>query len=189
MPIKLLVNTHKHFFRIISPRTISPRIISSHILPLSPQPRKMSTKSPFHIKTHITPTQHTRSRPAATSPGTENNLSLHLKQYIPKSNPNPSEGDVTILGAVADSYPKEIYEPLWEYLLFELEKRGTRVRGIWVADPANQGESGVLNEGILGPDPSWWDHGRDLLLLVNLFGREIRHPIVGVGHSMGGSHL
>lgn len=75
-----------------------------------------------------------------------------VKQYIPKNNPSPKEGDVTIIGAVADSYPKEIYEPLWENLVKELEGKGKRVRGIWVADPVNQGESGILNEGILGAD-------------------------------------
>jgi hypothetical protein len=75
-----------------------------------------------------------------------------VRQYIPKNNPNPEEGDVTIIGAVADAYPKEMYEPMWEVLIRELEKKGRKVRGVWVADPVNQGESGVRNEGKLGPD-------------------------------------
>ena len=36
---------------------------------------------------------------------------------------------------------------------------------------------------------SWWDHGRDLLYLINQFQDEMPHPIVGVGHSVGASHL
>lgn len=36
---------------------------------------------------------------------------------------------------------------------------------------------------------SWWDHGRDLLFLINQFQDEIPNPIVGIGHSVGGSHL
>lgn len=35
----------------------------------------------------------------------------------------------------------------------------------------------------------WFDHGRDLLHLVNQFQDEISHPIIGIGHSMGGTQL
>lgn len=147
------------------------------------------TTSPFHIKEHISRAQHSRSRYAGAAPGQENKLKLCVKQYIPKSNPNPKEGDVTIIGAVADAYPKEILEPMWEVLLRDLEAKGKKVRGIWIADPVNQGSSGVLNEKLLGPDPNWFDHGRDLMFLINQFQDEMPHPIVGIGHSMGTSHL
>ncbi len=33
-----------------------------------------------------------------------------------------------------------------------LGKRGVRVRGIWIADVAWQGQSGILNEDVLGND-------------------------------------
>lgn len=82
-----------------------------------------------------------------------------------------------------------MYEPMWEALVKDLEKKGRKVRGIWVADPVNQGESGVMNEKILGPDPSWWDHGRDLMFLINEMQGEMPRPMIGVGHSMGASHL
>lgn len=36
---------------------------------------------------------------------------------------------------------------------------------------------------------SWWDHGRDLLALINQYQDEMPHPIIGIGHSMGGMQL
>ena len=58
-----------------------------------------------------------------------------------------------------------------------------------MADVAWQGESSVVNEDALGNDPSWFDHPRDLLHLVNVKRAEMPRPIVGIGHSMGGAHL
>ena len=53
---------------------------------------------------------------------------------------------------------QELYEPLWEDLVAALGKKGMRVRGIWIADVAWQGQSAVFNEDKLGNDrkpPSW----------------------------------
>lgn len=36
---------------------------------------------------------------------------------------------------------------------------------------------------------SWWDHGRDLLYLINQFHDDIVHPIIGIGNSVGASQL
>lgn len=81
------------------------------------------------------------------------------------------------------------------------------VRSIWVADSSNQGASGVLNEDIQGdssmPKPfpllhrtlmvsylaSWFDHSRDLLLMINHFRDAMPRPIVGIAHSMGCAQL
>lgn len=41
---------------------------------------------------------------------------------------------------------------MWEDLLAESEKQGFRIRGIWIADVAWQGQSGILNESKLGND-------------------------------------
>lgn len=35
----------------------------------------------------------------------------------------------------------------------------------------------------------WQDHARDLLAMVNHFRRDIKRPIIGIGHSMGASNL
>ena len=36
---------------------------------------------------------------------------------------------------------------------------------------------------------SWDDHSRDLLHITNVFRREMPRPIVGLGHSMGGTNI
>ncbi|KAF5662750.1 host-specific ak-toxin akt2 [Fusarium heterosporum] len=114
---------------------------------------------------------------------------LAVKQYIPHDNPNPQPGDVTIIGAHANGFPKELYEPLWDELHERVKQKNIRIRSIWIADIWNQGQSGVTNEEILGNDSSWYDHARDLMYLINQNQREIPHPIIGIGHSMGGSQL
>ena len=63
------------------------------------------------------------------------------------------------------------------------------MRSIWIADVAQQGQSGIVNEDLLGNDPCWNDHPRDLLGLINAKRKEMPRPIIGIGHSMGGSHL
>lgn len=108
--------------------------------------------SNFRIREHVVRTQHTRDRPAGAERGREKDLRLHVKQYIPKSNPDPNPGDVTIIGAQANGFPKEVYEPFWDDFVERLRGRGREVRSIWLADIASQGQSGVLNEKLLGPD-------------------------------------
>lgn len=106
--------------------------------------------SNFHIHTHTVRAAHTRERPAGASPN--HPLHLHVKQYVPKSNPSPGPGDVTIIGAQANGFPKECYEPFWDDVHERMKARGRGVRGIWIADMASQGRSGVLNEGVVGAD-------------------------------------
>lgn len=45
-----------------------------------------------------------------------------------------------------------MYEPLWEDLHARSKSNGFKVRGIWIADLAQEGASGVLNEHLLGND-------------------------------------
>ncbi|KAI1304031.1 Alpha/beta hydrolase family-domain-containing protein [Xylaria venustula] len=144
---------------------------------------------PFHIKEHVVPGQHIREWPHATANSQEDVMNLHVKQYIPKDNPSPQPGDVTILGAHANGFPKELYEALWADLHAHSQAAGFRIRGIWIADIASQGWSGQLNEGKLGNDPCWHDHTRDLLHLTNVFRAEMPRPIVGLGHSFGANIL
>ncbi|PQE25563.1 toxin biosynthesis protein [Rutstroemia sp. NJR-2017a BBW] len=148
-----------------------------------------SATSIFEVKEHTVECQHIREYARATADYQEDVLRLAIKQYIPRDNPNPEQGDVTIIGAHANGYPKELYEPLWEDLHARSKANGFRIRSIWIADIAHEGASSVLNERLIGNDPSWTDHARDLLHMVNTFRSEIPQPIIGVGHSMGGNIL
>lgn len=47
---------------------------------------------------------------------------------------------------------KEAYEPLWVEIYQAAKIMGLKIRGIWIADVAHQGASGLLNEERLGND-------------------------------------
>ena len=62
--------------------------------------------SHFRVIEHTTRCQNIRERPGAVKAGHDNELRLAVKQYIPIDNPSPKEGDVTIIGAHANAFPK-----------------------------------------------------------------------------------
>lgn len=66
----------------------------------------MSSSSVFQIKEHTLECQHIREYPHATAGAQEDVLHLAIKQYIPLDNLHPQEGDVTIIGAHANGFPK-----------------------------------------------------------------------------------
>ncbi|KAJ4205588.1 hypothetical protein NW767_003652 [Fusarium falciforme] len=106
----------------------------------------------FDIKEHTIEASYIREYARATSHSQDEKLLLHVKQYIPKDNPNPQKGDVTLIGGHANGFPKELYEPLWEELYNEAKSRNLRIRSIWIADAAWQGQSGLINKDALGND-------------------------------------
>lgn len=106
----------------------------------------------FRREEHTLDASHIRGLPRATATTEEEVLRLSIKQYTPLSNPSPKPGDITIIAAHANGFPKELYEPLWDELLKRCEQYGFRIRGIWIADVVHQGWSGVLNEEKLGND-------------------------------------
>lgn len=77
-------------------------------------PRTSTTtmSSPFRIVEHVVESQHIREYPGATANEQEEPLNLAVKQYIPLDNPNPQPGDVTILAAHANGFPKVCYSEL-----------------------------------------------------------------------------
>lgn len=152
------------------------------------QPGKRQS-SQFRMVEHVLPAQHSRHWPRGRDLASDEPLRLAVKQYIPISNTNPAEGDVTFIGLHANGLPKELYEPLWMDLENKMSGEGRKIRSIWVADMTNQGQSALLNEKLLGNDPSWFDFSRDLLFLINQKQREMPQPLVGIGHSVGGAQL
>ncbi|KAH6665399.1 Alpha/beta hydrolase family-domain-containing protein [Halenospora varia] len=145
----------------------------------------MTSISRFQVIEHTLNCSHLRESRRSTKPGHEGELKLAIKQYIPLSNPQPSDGDITIIAAHGNGLPKETYEPLWEEILARSKDQGFTIRGIWIADISNQGASGVLNENIQGDDTPWFDHSRDLFLMIDKFRDQMTRPIFGIGHSMG----
>ncbi|KAG5951897.1 hypothetical protein E4U53_002053 [Claviceps sorghi] len=143
----------------------------------------------FTVAEHVIPGAHVREYARATADNQDAPLKLHVKQYTPRDNPSPRKGDVTIVGAHGNGFPKELYEPLWDNLHRELAKQGIRIRDIWIADCAWQGQSGVLNhaQGLLGNDPCWYDYSRDTIHMINTF--RMPRPLVAVAHSFGANAL
>ncbi|KAJ5246984.1 toxin biosynthesis protein-like protein [Penicillium chermesinum] len=134
----------------------------------------------FTITEHIVPGCHIREY-AGSTVHQEDILKLHVKQYTPKNQPLPLPSDAVTLIATHG----ELYEPLWDEILGQAI--GFRIRSIWVADCASMGMSGILNEEKLSMDCSWMDHARDLLLMINHFREQMPRPLVGIGHSFGGT--
>lgn len=67
--------------------------------------------SVFEIREHTLECQHIREYARATANSQEEILRLAIKQYIPLDNQEPKEGDVTIIGAHANGFPK-VSQPL-----------------------------------------------------------------------------
>ncbi|PWW76000.1 alpha/beta-hydrolase [Tuber magnatum] len=145
--------------------------------------------SRFHITPHVFTASHLRGFPRGTVSATNPpQLKLAVNKYTPGSNAGRPEqpGDVTIIFCHANGIHKELYEPFFDHLLVEYEKSGLRIRSIWAPDAAHQGASGVLNEEVIGDDPCWNDHSRDVLHMVNQRPQDFQPPIIGMGHSYGG---
>lgn len=62
--------------------------------------------SHFRVVEHTIRGQNIRERPGAVEPGHEHKLRLAVKQYVPKDNPHPQKGDITLIGTHANGFPK-----------------------------------------------------------------------------------
>jgi|TARA_R110002003_G_scaffold30_2_gene1799 hypothetical protein len=108
----------------------------------------------YRIDEHKIEASHIRGFPRSTATNQEEVLHLAVKQYTPLNN-YPKPGDITIIAAHANGFPKELYEPLWDELLKVCGQYGFGIRGIWIADVVHQGWSSVLNEDKLGNDRAY----------------------------------
>lgn len=91
--------------RLISRPYIRASHVRRHILPIS-QARYLSTPSNYRVVKHTIDCSHSREYLAETANGNEDIPKLAVKQYVPHDNPNPQPGDVTIIGAHANGFPK-----------------------------------------------------------------------------------
>ncbi len=60
----------------------------------------------FNVQRHRTPCQHVREYPGAAKDRQEHVFHLDIKQYTPVDNPRPQVGDVTIVAAHGNGFPK-----------------------------------------------------------------------------------
>jgi hypothetical protein len=67
--------------------------------------------SSFYVKEHTIEAQHIREYSKATARSQEEVLFLSIKQYTPKSNPEPKPGDVTIIAGHANGFVKVSAHP------------------------------------------------------------------------------
>lgn len=65
----------------------------------------MSTEY-FRIVEHTLDASHIRGFPRTTSTHQNEVLQLAIKQYTPLNNPRPQPGDITIIAAHANAFPK-----------------------------------------------------------------------------------
>lgn len=133
------------------------------------------------IHDHVIPASHIRGFGRGIRDEYNGRLRLAVKQYIPKAQIEPMATDSTIImmGGIGSS--KEIYEPFYDELL----QRGLRIRAVWSMDTAHHGASYLLNEGIIGDEPHWFDSSRDLLQMINHFQELMPPPLLAMGLSWG----
>ncbi len=60
----------------------------------------------FDIKEHVIPGEHTREYAHAKATSQEETLVIHVKQYTPRGNGAPQKGDLNVIGAHANGFPK-----------------------------------------------------------------------------------
>jgi len=93
----------------------------------------------FEIKHHAISCQNIRedftntSPPSSADPGWR----MHMKQYIPRNNPSPKEGDLRPRGWF---YQRAVWAFLGAFVK-GIRGKGGSVRAIWVADIVNMGPS------------------------------------------------
>ena len=139
------------------------------------------SESIWTIREHVIPASHIRGFRRGIRDEQNGRLRLAVKQYTPKDRPTSKPGDVTLIMSSGLGASKELHEPFYD----ELFQRGLPIRAIWSMDTAQHGASYLLNEGIIGDEPNWFDSSRDLLQMINHFQKLLPPPLVAIGSSWG----
>lgn len=142
----------------------------------------------FAIRRHRVCAQHIREYDRGVADESKDYY-IHVNQYTPISHRPPQPDDITIVAAIGLGIVKEAYEPFFRELTMQCVQRGIFVRNFWIADPGCVGKSALANANNLGSEQNWFDHSRDLLVMINRFSKEMRRPLIGLGHSMGGCQI
>lgn len=79
---------------------------STALIPRGKPALPIRMSSTYRVVQHMVNCCHTRDYIAATAHGDNVTPKLSVKQYIPIDNPDPQPGDVTIIGAHANGFPK-----------------------------------------------------------------------------------
>lgn len=99
-----------------------------------------------------------------------NPLWIAVNRYYPASSSARSSSSLglTLVVAHANGFSKETWEPTFASLLERAAKGALSepIDEIWSLDMVNQGDSAVLNKGLLGKNFDWSDNGRDILQFV-----------------------
>ncbi|KAJ5634797.1 alpha/beta-hydrolase [Penicillium herquei] len=143
----------------------------------------------FDVIEHRVLSSYVREYAGATVLNQEDHLYLPVKQYVTQNPTQNKLPPVTIVACASAGNPIEVYEPIWETLYEQSVELGFNIGSIWMADPVNQGKGESINAGKLGDDPSWMDHTRDLLNMINQFRDQMPRPLIGIGHSAGGAQI
>lgn len=106
----------------------------------------------FHIQQFTVPGQRIREYPGASLDGSDCQFDLCVTRYVPKHRANATSDPLNIIAAGGNSFPKELYQPLWADLLQQAHGKRWAIKAIWTLDMAHQGDSGLLNAKKLGDD-------------------------------------
>ncbi|KAF8929054.1 hypothetical protein BGZ58_009196 [Dissophora ornata] len=129
----------------------------------------MSTASAFRSRFSVTSQVVPASTPSF-------NLACNVYRRMPTSPPADGAATPPIIFAHANSFHKEMWEPV----MGRLSPRWTG-NDMYAFDCRNQGDSAVLNKDVLEDTFDWYSYATDILKIVDTF--DLKKPI-GVGHSI-----
>ncbi|KYK54975.1 hypothetical protein DCS_06936 [Drechmeria coniospora] len=135
----------------------------------------------YHVIEHTIDASHIREFARATSNSQAETLRLAVKQYVPKDNPHPRKGDLTIIAAHANGFVKVRFSFLSPWSSSSPSSSSFSSRPLHLPFPPPPFFLFFLHL------PSWFDLSRDIIHMINLF--RPPPPLLAVGHSFGACAL
>ncbi|CAI2169036.1 100_t:CDS:2 [Funneliformis geosporum] len=134
----------------------------------------------LRIRNFVIPASNNRKVPGKNN--TQLRLSVNCYENFRNDRVNNNNEGINMILSHANGFHKEIWEPIIRSLF---NNNRLNINKIFALDCSNHGESATLNETILPDTFQWWDYGHDILQVIDH--AQIRKPIVGIGHSLGGT--